>query len=166
MFNPPTTRLIRQLEAFLPMPFCKRIWLEGPEFLRTDHWPFKPTEDFRQKQKRVKLYPTDELVTESSSMLSEVAIANTFDWQKHCSYEKRLRIDLRFVPKNSEYRTNTGAIMDLGEFENAEQRLCYLTQKPRFRNLRCQTPHSLGCPTFLGPTLVETHSRSTLSSKC
>ena len=186
-------------------------WLKGPEFLKTDQWPFKPSEDFRQKLKQVKQDPTDELVAESSSMLSEnhVAIAKTFEWQKYCSYEKLLRIAayvLRLLPKNSDYRTDTGAIMDPSELDNAEQHLFYLTQaesfqveksnllkstplsktsklfalyrtqrapqsfwpnkKPRRCNLRCETPHSVGRPTSLGSTLVRTHKRSTLSSRC
>ena len=63
-------------------------WVKGPEFLKTDQWPIKPSEDFRQKLKQVKPDPTDELVAESSPMLSEnhVAIAKTFEWQKYCSY--------------------------------------------------------------------------------
>ena len=38
-------------------------WLKGPEFLKTDQSPFKPSEDIRQKLKQVKLDPTDKLVT-------------------------------------------------------------------------------------------------------
>ena len=77
--------------------------------------------------------PTDEIVAESSSMLNEnhVAIAKTFEWQKYCSYEKLLRnaaYGLRLLPKNSEYRTITGAITDPTELENAEQHLFYLSQ--------------------------------------
>ena len=113
-------------------------WLNGPEFLKTDQWPFKPSEDFRQKLKQVKPDPTDELVAESSSMLSEnhVAIAKTFEWQKFCLYEKLLRIaayGLRLLPKNSEYRTITGAITDPTELENAEQHLFYLSQVESFQ---------------------------------
>ena len=75
---------------------------------------------------------TDELVAESSSMLSEThaAIAKIFEWQKYCSYEKLLRFAafvLPLLPKNSEYRTYTGAIVDPAELETAEQRLFYLT---------------------------------------
>ena len=108
-------------------------WLNGCEFLKTDQWPFKPSEDFRQRLKQVKPDPTDGLVAESSSMLSEnhVAIAKTFEWQKYCSYEKLVRIaayGLRLLPKNSEYRTITGAIMDPAELENADQRLFFLSQ--------------------------------------
>ena len=95
-------------------------WLNGPEFLKTDEWPFKPFKNFRQKVKQVKPDPTDKLVPKSSSMLSEthVAIAKTFEWQKYCSYEKLLLIAayvLRLLPKNSDYRTDTGAIIDPSE---------------------------------------------------
>ena len=112
-------------------------WLNGPDFLKTDEWPFKPSEDFRQKLKQVKPDPTDELVPKSSSMLCEtqVAIVKTFEWQKYCSYEKLLRIAayvLRLSPKNRDYRTITGAIMDPAELENAEQRLFYLSQAESF----------------------------------
>ena len=126
-------------------------WLKGPEFLKTDQWPFQPSEDFRQKLKQVKPDPTDELVAESSSMLSEnhVAIAKTFEWQKYCSYDKLLRIVayvLRLLPKNSDYRTDTGANIDPSELENAEQHLFYLTQSESFqvekRNLLKSTPLS------------------------
>ena len=122
--------------------------VKWPEFLKTDQWPFKPSEVFRQKLKQVKPDPTDELVAESS-MLGEnhVAIAKTFEWQKYCSYEKLLRTaayNLRLLPKNSEYRAITGAITDPAELENAEQLLFYLTQAESFQveksNLLKSTP--------------------------
>ena len=73
--------------------------------------------------KQVKPDRTNELVTDSSSMFRETqaALAKTFEWQKFCPYEKLLRIAayvLWLLPKNSEHRTNTGAIMDPADPEN------------------------------------------------
>ena len=134
-------------------------WLKGPEFLKTNKWPFKPSEDFRLKVKQVKPDPTHELVAESSSMLSgtHVAIAKTFEWQKYCSYEKLLRIAayvLRLLPKNSEYRTNTGAIVGPTELENAEQHLFNIVQTESFPmgkvicSHRCHLAVNLKSPKF------------------
>ena len=150
-------------------------WLKGPDFLKTNQWPFRPSEDFRQKLKQVKPDPTDKLVTDSSSILCEtqVAIAKTFEWQKYCSYEKLLRIAayvLRLLPRNSEYRTDTGAIMDPAELDNAEQRLFYLTQAESFQversNLLKSTPLSktsklVQFSPFIGPNgLLRTSGRT------
>ena len=40
---------------------------------------------------------------------------------------------LQLLPKISEYRTNTGAIVNPAEHEKPEQRLCYLTQAESFQ---------------------------------
>ena len=69
-------------------------WLKEPSFLKTSDWPFKPCENFRTKLKPAKPDPNDVRMTESSTMLiaHQTAIAETFQWQKFCSYEKLLRI--------------------------------------------------------------------------
>ena len=126
----PTDARTRGLSA---KALLQSICLNCPELLKTDQGPFKPSEDFQLKLKQVKPYPTDNLVPESSSMLCEtqVAIAKPFKWQKFHSYVKLLRIAanvLRFLSKNSENSTKTGAIIDSAEFENAEQSLSYLNQ--------------------------------------
>ena len=112
-------------------------WLKGPSFLRTTEWPFKPCENFRSKLKQAKLDLSDELATESSTLLSahQTAIAKTFEWQKYCSYEKLLRIAaymLRLSSKSSLYKTSTAAITDPAELENAEQHLFYMVQTESF----------------------------------
>ena len=96
---------------------------------------------------------------------TQVAMANTFEWQKYCSNEKLLSIaayGLRLLPRNSQYRTNTGAIMDPAELENAEERLFYLTQVESFqiekkRNFLKSTPLSKNSKLaqfsrFIGPS--------------
>ena len=126
-------------------------WLSGPNFLKTNEWPIKPTEGFRLKLKQTKLDSTDEPSTESCTMLSEtqVATAKTFEWQKYGSYEKLLRIAayvLRLLSRNRDYRTNSCVITDPTELENSEQRLLYLAQAESFHaeksNLLKSTPLS------------------------
>ena len=62
-------------------------------------------------------------------------IAQTFDWQKYCSYEKLLRIVaymLRLLDKNSLYRCPTVGITDPAGLEHAEQRMFYIVQSESF----------------------------------
>ena len=59
-------------------------WLKNPEFLKTDQWPFKPPVDFRQNLKQVKPDPTNELITDSLSMLCETQAALA----KHYTYTR------------------------------------------------------------------------------
>ena len=118
--------------------FLQSSWLSGPKFLKTNEWPFKPSECFRLKLKQVKPDPTDEPSTDSCTMLSEtqIATAKTFEWQKYRSYEKLLRIAayvLRLLSRNRDNRTNSGVITDPAELENSEQRLLYLTQAESFQ---------------------------------
>ena len=120
-----------------PKDLLQSSWLSGPKFLKTNEWPFKPSEGFRLKLKQTKPDPTDEQSTESCTMLSEtqLATAKTFEWQKYGSYEKLLRIAayvLRLLSRNRDYRTNSCVITDPAELENSEQRLLYLTQAESF----------------------------------
>ena len=99
-------------------------WLNGPEFLKTLQWPFEPSEDCRWKLKKPKQDPSLLPVAESSSVVSatQPATAQTFEWQKYCSYEKLLRIAayiLRLSPRKSSFKTLTGAITDPAELELA-----------------------------------------------
>ena len=80
--------------------FLQSSWLSGPNLLKTNEWPFKPSEGFRLKLKQTKPDPTDEPSTESCTMLSEtqVATAKTFEWQKYGSYDKTpAHCSLRFT---------------------------------------------------------------------
>ena len=112
-------------------------WLKGPEFLKTPQWPFESTEDFRWKLKKTKQDSSPSIVTESSTTMvsaTQSTIAQTFEWQKYCSYEKLLRIVaymLRLLNKNS-LRCRTVAITDPAELEHAEQRLFYNAQSESF----------------------------------
>ena len=77
--------------------------------------------------------------------------SKNFEWQKYCSYEKFLCIAayvLRLLPKYREYGTNTGAIVDPAELENAEQ-----LEKGKVLK---STPHNKTCKLaqfspFIGP---------------
>ena len=76
-------------------------------------------------------------MTESSTMLiaHHTAIAETFQWQKYCSYEKLLRITaymLRLLLKSNLYKSKTGGITDPAELEIAELHLFYLVQTDFF----------------------------------
>ena len=113
-------------------------WLKGPDFLKTPQWPFEPSEDFRWKLKKPKEDSSPSPVTESSTTIvsaTQSTIAQTFEWQKYCSYEKLLRFVaymLRLLDKNSLYRCPTVAITDPAELEHAEQRLFYIAQSESF----------------------------------
>ena len=66
---------------------------------------------------------------------TQSTFAETFEWQKYCSYEKLLRIVaymLRLLDKNSLFRRPTFAITDPAELEHAEQLLFYSVQSESF----------------------------------
>ena len=112
-------------------------WLKGPEFLKTPQWPFEPSEDCRWKLKKPKDSSPSPATETSTTMVSatQSTIAQTFEWQKYCSYEKLLRIVaymLRLLNKNCFYRCPSAAITDPAELEHAEQRLFYIAQSESF----------------------------------
>ena len=72
-------------------------WLKGPDFLKTDDWPFQPSADGLQKIKKTSLYPTNfhrnAEKQKATAVTANVAnMASNFEWQKYSSYEKLLRI--------------------------------------------------------------------------
>ena len=110
-------------------------------------WPFEPSEDFRWKLKKLKdSCPSP--VTESSTTkvsATQSTIAQTFEWQKYCSYEKLLRnvaYMLRLLDKNSLYGCPTVAITDPAELEHAEQQLFYIVQSESFPSEKSNLPKS------------------------
>ena len=112
-------------------------WLKGPEFLKTPQWPFEPSEDCRWKLKKSEDSSPPPATESSTTMVSatQSTIAQTFEWQKYCSYEKLLRIVaymLRLLNKNCFYRCPSAAITDPAELEHAEQRLFYIAQSESF----------------------------------
>ena len=114
-----------------------RHWLRGPDFLRTPDWPFKASENLQLKLKSRKgvLQPDTEIIPTTTLVATKATIASTFEWQNYSSYEKLLRIVacmLRLLPKNSHYRSKTGAIAEPVELHNAELRLLTPAQKEPF----------------------------------
>ena len=113
-------------------------WLNGPEFLKTSDWPFKPSEPSKFKPK------TDitDQSTEKPSLKTEIALSSnadintsTFEWHKYSSFEKLLRVVaylIRLIPKNEAYRSETDLISDPSKLENAQTKLFYLTQSESF----------------------------------
>ena len=70
-------------------------WLNGPEFLKTFEWPFKPSEPpkFKLKpdlnvQSTDKPFPKNEIVLSSNVDINP----STFEWHKYSSFEKLLRV--------------------------------------------------------------------------
>ena len=112
-------------------------WLKGPEFLKTPQWPFEPSEGCRWKLKEPKDSSPSPATVSSTTMVSatQSTIAQTFEWQRYCSYEKLLRIVayiLRLLNKNCFYRCPSAAITDPAELEHAEQRLFHTAQSESF----------------------------------
>ena len=120
-------------------------WLKGPSFLRTHDWPFKPPKhvEIKLKTKKSDFPNSDEETSEFLTALSAtvIGIATTFEWQKYSSYEKLLRVVayiLRLLPKNEDYRSDSGLVTDPNEMRNAEMRLFYLIQQESFSlELKC-----------------------------
>ena len=105
--------------------------------MKTSEWQFNPCENFRNNLKQAKLDLSDELATASSTLLSphKTAIAETFEWQKYCSYEELLRIEaymLRFLSKSNLYKTSTVEITDPAELETAAQHLFHIVPTESF----------------------------------
>ena len=113
-------------------------WLNGPEFLKTSDWPFKPSEPSKFKlkpdlndQSTEKPSPKNEIVLSSNADIN----TSTFEWHKYSSFEKLLRVVaylMRLIPKNEAYRSETGLISDPSELENAQTKLFYLAQLESF----------------------------------
>ena len=109
-------------------------WLNGPEFLKTSEWPFKPSEPVKFKlkpdlndQSTEKPSPKNEIVLSSNVDVN----TSTFEWHKYSSFEKLLRVVaylMRLIPKNEAYRSETGTITDPSELETAQMKLFYLAQ--------------------------------------
>ena len=152
-------------------------WLKGPDFLRTNDWPFKPADDFLKKIKSCKLDSVLESDLDQTGTVTLTATvtttASTFEWQKYSSYEKLLRIVvymLRLLPKYSANRTDCGLITDPAELELAEQKLFYLTQTESFpterKNLLKSSPLNKSSKLnqfspFIGPNgLLRTSGRT------
>ena len=112
--------------------------LNGPEFLKTSDWPFKPSEPSKFKLKT----DFNDQSTERPSLKTETALSSnvdintsTFEWHKYSSFEKLLRVVsylVRLIPKNEAYRSGTGTITDPSELENAQTKLFYLAQSESF----------------------------------
>ena len=122
-------------------------WLNGPEFLKTLQWHFRTYEDCRWKLKKSKQTPSLLPVAESSSLVSatQSATAQTFQWQKFCSYEKLLRIAayiLSFSSRNCLHSNLTSAITDPAELELAEQQLFYIVQTEALLSEKCNLQRS------------------------
>ena len=105
--------------------------------MKTSEWQFNPCENFRNNLKQAKLDLSDELATASSTLLSphQTAIAETFEWQKYCSYEELLRIEaymLLFLSKSNLYKTSTVEITDPAELETAAQHLFHIVPTESF----------------------------------
>ena len=132
-------------------------WLEGPSFLRTHDWPFKPPKqvELNLKAKKSDTTHSEQKTSKILTALSAtvIDIATTLEWQKYSSYEKLLRVVayiLRLLPKNEGYRSDSGLVTDPIEKRNAEMRLFYRIQQESFpAELRCllkQSPVSNSTP--------------------
>ena len=113
-------------------------WLNGPEFLKTSDWPFKPSEPSKFKlkpdfndQSTEKPSPKNEVVLNSNADIN----TSTFEWHKYSSFEKLLCVVaylMRLIPKNEAYRSKTCTITDPSELENAQTKLFCLAQSESF----------------------------------
>ena len=115
----------------------RAVGWKDPSSCKRPNGPFELSEDFQWKLKKPK-DSSPPPVTESSTTMvyaTQSTIAQIFEWQKVCSYEKHLRIVaymLRLLDKNSLYRWPSVAITEPAEQNNAEQGLFYNVQCESF----------------------------------
>ena len=119
-------------------------WLRGPDFLRTEQFPFVPNTDVVDNIKLgvvTKEQDDDSISSLAASVTKppkEQSI-NLIPFDKFISYQKLLRVTayvLRLLPSHENYRTVDGSIADPVELDEAERHLQYLVQAESFNTER------------------------------
>ena len=107
-------------------------WINGPEFLRTEDWPFQPPTQ-RVPVKSPKLIQ-DPPVAQQTTMSSASKCVDPFIvWTNYSSYAKLVRTVAYMLRVNPKFRDSVKtSTIDPGEFRRAEANLLLLAQSEMF----------------------------------
>ena len=113
--------------------------VRGPDFLRTNEFPFEPS---IEEVKNIKLSIVTKETEETNTSLAASVTNSTKEpppqlipFDKYNSYQKLLRITayaLRFLTSHECYRNADGSITDPTDLEEAERHFQYLVQEESF----------------------------------
>ena len=114
-------------------------WVRGPDFLRTNEFPFEPSIEV---VKNIKLGIVTKETEETNTSLAASVTNSTKEplpqlipFDKYSSYQKLLRITayaLRFLHSHECFRNADGSITDPTELDEAERHLQYFVQGESF----------------------------------
>ena len=114
-------------------------WVRGPDFLRTNEFPFEP---WIEVVKNIKLGIVTKENDETNTSLAASVTKSTKEpppqlitFDKYSSYQKLLRVTayiLRLLPSHECYRNIDGSTIDPTELDEAERHLQYLVQEEYF----------------------------------
>ena len=93
------------------------IWVRGPDFLRSDGWPFKPSPESQKIQLKAPAFDPDNINALSLNAVSSVKLP-VIDWAKYSSYSKLkwvVAYALRLLPKHRNFCTANSLIEDPSE---------------------------------------------------
>ena len=114
--------------------------MKGPDFLKTENWPFEPSTDVFNKINRNSLISTQIHLNPKNQGATTInanfaSIASSFERQEYSSYEKLLRIvsyTLRLLLEFASNTTETESITDPARLEVAEQKFSQLVRNESF----------------------------------
>ena len=108
-------------------------WTQGPRFLRTSDWPFRPNVDVITKKLKG---PIDDVIDTATNFVINPSVPEpVIKWKRYNSFLKLLRvvaIILRLNPKFNHFRGTIANIVKPSEIDNSQQMLFLLSQKEAF----------------------------------
>ena len=107
-------------------------WINGPEFLRTEDWPFQPPIQ-RVSVKSLKLIQDPPVAQQTTMSSASKCVKPFIIWTNYSSYTKLVRTVAYMLRVNPKFRdlVRTSTI-DPGEFRRAEAKLLLLAQSEMF----------------------------------
>ena len=107
---------------------------QGPSFLRTSDWPFRPNVDVITK---IKLKgPSDDVIDTATNFVINPSVPEpVIKWKRYSSFLKLLRVVafiLQLNPKFNHFRGTIANIVKPSEIDNSQRMLFLLSQKEAF----------------------------------
>ena len=107
-------------------------WINGPEFLRTEDWPFQPPTQ-RVPVKSPKLIQDPPVAQQTTMSSASKCIEPFIIWTNYSSYTKLVRTVAYLLRVNPKFRDSVRtSTIDPGEIRRAEAKLLLLAQSEMF----------------------------------
>ena len=121
-------------------------WINGPEFLRTEDWPFQPPTQ-RVPVKSPKLIQDPPVAQQTTMSSASKCVEPFIVWTNYSSYAKSVRTVAYMLRVNPKFRDSVKtSTIDPGEFRRAEAKLLLLAQSemfPKEKKRRSQKENTL-----------------------